>query len=154
MSTFSTTRPYSRACLFAFISKSFFPANSFASSAHLYSFFPLLQLIARLFQAVKMSDEMLDKAMNKVRSKNDDDFVDRLNHLFTPILFFLFAISVYVKTVLTKPIECFEPPEFTVSFSLDFSDLPKLFKLIITYCFSRVGEPTQLATVLRRIPTL
>ncbi|XP_046563542.1 innexin unc-9-like [Haliotis rubra] len=51
----------------------------------------------------------------KLRSSCDDDWVDRLNHLYTVIILTVFAVFVGYGQFLGNPIECFCPPDFSAA---------------------------------------
>jgi hypothetical protein len=53
--------------------------------------------------------------MDKIKAKNDDDFVDRLNYFTTPFILGLFGLAIFLKQLFGTSVSCFEPPEFTVN---------------------------------------
>ncbi|KAH9524006.1 Innexin unc-7 [Bulinus truncatus] len=53
---------------------------------------------------------------SKLTSNNDDDWVDRLNHLYTVILLAIFTVFISTSQYAGNPIECWCPAHFTGSF--------------------------------------
>jgi hypothetical protein len=48
-------------------------------------------------------------------SRRDDDFADRLNSRYTPLVFVVFAIFATVQQIVRQPITCWAPVHFTDS---------------------------------------
>jgi hypothetical protein len=59
--------------------------------------------------------EILGKwaSYSKLSSSNDDDWADRLNHLYTVILLAIFAVFITTGQFAGSPIECWCPAQFT-----------------------------------------
>jgi len=55
-------------------------------------------------------------SFSKLTSSADDDWVDRLNHLYTVILLVIFAVFISTGQYAGNPIECWTPAHFTGSF--------------------------------------
>ncbi|XP_050418687.1 innexin unc-9 [Patella vulgata] len=53
---------------------------------------------------------------SKLRGSNDDDWVDRVNHLYTVIILVIFAIFISGGQYVGNPIECWCPAHFTGSY--------------------------------------
>lgn len=53
---------------------------------------------------------------SKLTSSSDDDWVDRLNHLYSVILLLIFAVFISTNQFAGNPIECWCPAHFTGSF--------------------------------------
>ncbi|KAH3750915.1 hypothetical protein DPMN_185453 [Dreissena polymorpha] len=49
----------------------------------------------------------------RLKGRYDDDWIDRLNHLYTTIIFIIFTIIVSTKQYVGEPIHCWCPAEFT-----------------------------------------
>ena len=49
----------------------------------------------------------------RLKGRYDDDWIDRLNHLYTTIVFIIFTIVVSTKQYVGEPIHCWCPAEFT-----------------------------------------
>lgn len=49
----------------------------------------------------------------RLKGRYDDDWIDRLNHLYTTIIFIIFTIVVSTKQYVGEPIHCWCPAEFT-----------------------------------------
>lgn len=54
----------------------------------------------------------LEKFLNKLKPKYDDDVVDRCNYLITNAILFICALTVAAKQYVGKPIQCWVPAEF------------------------------------------
>lgn len=62
--------------------------------------------------------DRLLKALFQVQEfklRTDDDFVDRLNRQYTPILMVMFTVLVSVRQYVGEPITCWVPAQFTSS---------------------------------------
>jgi len=55
----------------------------------------------------------LTSVLRLLEPRTDDDFVDRLHYLYTPVLFLLFAVLSSAKHYAGHPLECFVPAYFT-----------------------------------------
>ena len=55
-------------------------------------------------------------SFSKLTSSADDDWVDRLNHLYTVILLVIFAVFISGGQYVGNPIECWTPAHFTGAF--------------------------------------
>jgi hypothetical protein len=51
----------------------------------------------------------------RLKGRYDDDWIDRLNHLYTTIIFIIFTIVVSTKQYVGEPIHCWCPAEFKES---------------------------------------
>lgn len=51
----------------------------------------------------------------RLKGRYDDDWIDRLNHLYTTIIFIIFTIVVSTKQYVGEPIHCWCPAEFMES---------------------------------------
>ncbi|XP_045180122.1 innexin unc-9-like isoform X1 [Mercenaria mercenaria] len=66
-----------------------------------------------------LSQEGLDSVLGsfatyaRLKGRYDDDWIDRLNHLYTTIIFIIFTIVVSTKQYVGEPIHCWCPAEFT-----------------------------------------
>ncbi|WAR09804.1 UNC7-like protein [Mya arenaria] len=66
-----------------------------------------------------LSIEGLDSVMGsfatyaRLKGRYDDDWIDRLNHLYTTIILIIFTIIVSTKQYVGEPIHCWCPVEFT-----------------------------------------
>lgn len=49
----------------------------------------------------------------RLKGRYDDDWIDRLNHLYTTIIFIIFTIVVSTKQYVGEPIHCWCPAQFT-----------------------------------------
>ncbi|XP_061165160.1 innexin unc-9-like isoform X2 [Saccostrea echinata] len=70
---------------------------------------------------VKEEEMMLDSVLGsfatyaRLKGRYDDDWIDRLNHLYTTIIFIIFTIVVSTKQYVGEPIHCWCPAEFMES---------------------------------------
>ncbi|XP_062574874.1 innexin unc-9-like [Saccostrea cucullata] len=53
---------------------------------------------------------------NKLRGNDDDDWVDRVNHIYTVVLLCIFAVFTGGGQYVGNPIECWCPAQFTGSY--------------------------------------
>lgn len=53
---------------------------------------------------------------NKLKGNDDDDWVDRINHLYTVVLLCIFAVFTGGGQYVGNPIECWCPAQFTGSY--------------------------------------
>lgn len=60
-------------------------------------------------------------SFNFARVRNDDDFIDRLNHRYTTVIFGIFAIVVTSKQYSGEPINCWCPAYFTSNY-IDYTN--------------------------------
>lgn len=53
---------------------------------------------------------------SRLRGPNDDDWVDRISHLYTVVILAIFALFVTTSQFVGDPIQCWCPAEFSSSF--------------------------------------
>ena len=51
----------------------------------------------------------------RLKGRYDDDWIDRLNHLYTTIILIIFTIVVSTKQYVGEPIHCWCPAQFEES---------------------------------------
>ena len=56
-------------------------------------------------------------SFSKITGSSDDDWIDRLNHLWTVVLMTLFAVVTSSGQYAGNPIECWVPAEFTGAYT-------------------------------------
>uniref|UniRef100_A0A183CEJ6 Innexin n=1 Tax=Globodera pallida TaxID=36090 RepID=A0A183CEJ6_GLOPA len=61
----------------------------------------------------RVGAHFLSSVLRMLEPRTDDDFVDRLHYLYTPILLLMFALLASAKNYAGHPIECFVPAYFT-----------------------------------------
>nr|CAD2159134.1 unnamed protein product [Meloidogyne enterolobii] len=61
----------------------------------------------------RVGAHFLSSVLRMLEPRTDDDFVDRLHYLYTPIMLLMFALLASAKNYAGHPIECFVPAYFT-----------------------------------------
>jgi hypothetical protein len=67
---------------------------------------------------------------NRLKSRHDDDFVDRLHSVLTPSILLTFAFVIFCKQFVGHPIQCWAPQEIATKKSW--------MKYAENYCFIEV----------------
>ena len=86
------------------------------TETHLKSYF-LMTIF--FFFSLSLSLFRLDSVLGsfatyaRLKGRYDDDWIDRLNHLYTTIIFIIFTIVVSTKQYVGEPIHCWCPAQFT-----------------------------------------
>jgi len=56
----------------------------------------------------------LEDLLKKLKPRNDDDAIDRLNYMYTNMFLIAFALTIATKQYVGKPLQCWVPAQFTV----------------------------------------
>jgi len=90
-------------------------------------------------------------------ARNDDDFVDRLNHRFTSTMFVMFAVVVTTKTYVGDQIKCFTPAHFTdgwEGYTDSYCWIKNTYYLPLDEYIPREDEPRQHLTYYQWVPLI
>ncbi|CAD5208965.1 unnamed protein product [Bursaphelenchus xylophilus] len=69
--------------------------------------------------------QAIARLIDKVKSRDDDDVVDRANYVYSALMFGMFALITMAKQYVGEPLQCWVPPEFKGSWE----------KYSESYCF-------------------
>jgi hypothetical protein len=73
--------------------------------------------------SAEMSSRTVNKALNSIKKRDDDDLIDRLNYCHSAFLFGTFALLIVARNFFGSPIDCFLPAQFKrwwVVYSLEY----------------------------------
>lgn len=73
--------------------------------------------------------KFVERLLGGLKSKHDDDSVDRANNIWTPILFASFAILMAAKQYVGEPLQCWAPAEFKGEWRFSFPAVDSRIKL-------------------------
>ncbi|KAI6175586.1 Innexin [Aphelenchoides bicaudatus] len=68
----------------------------------------------------------VNRLLNNIKPRHDDDFVDRANYVYTALAFGVCASTIALKQYVGQPLQCWVPPHFT----------PAWEKYVENYCFA------------------
>lgn len=58
--------------------------------------------------------QSIARIIDKVKSKQDDDFIDRANYVYTALMFGTFGLITAAKQYVGEPLQCWIPADFKV----------------------------------------
>lgn len=58
--------------------------------------------------------QALNRVIDSVRPKRDDDAVDRANYIWTPLIMGFLAMTIAAKQYVGEPLQCWIPAQFKV----------------------------------------